>query len=336
MTAHAPHRRTAAPWHRAAGPRARKRLRGRASSDYLSCWRAQSSLAGAFRMAEERASVNALIEAHQRRLYGFMRVRVRDDATAEDLVQDTWGEVLRRADTFDPARGSFWTFTKIWADIVVKRHWQERIPEAVEREDDRESEPAAGASGGEDLSGADLAAGLPEGSNVDDRLHAARTLLDLLCRILACARPPHEIIVFGFSKLLWKPSEIVEDLADRRLLALAARLQEDYAASVPIPAVRAAFAPLLDKLERRLGDLIDDPRTRRANESLLSCVAGRDHARRLLSPRGRSRSAGDALVGFGQARGVQRDPPRRLRGGVRVAVRALPRGTAGRRGVAGA
>ena len=82
--------------------------------------------------------MNALIEAHQRRLYGFMRVRVRDNATAEDLVHDTWGEVLRRADTFDPARGSFWTFTKIWADIVVKRHWQERIPEAVERGDDRE------------------------------------------------------------------------------------------------------------------------------------------------------------------------------------------------------
>ena len=91
-----------------------------------------------------------------------MRVRVRDDATAEDLVQDTWAEVLRRADTFDPALGSFWTFTKIWADIVVRRHWDEKIPEPVEIDDDRGVECAVEAGGEPDAAGANLAAGLPD------------------------------------------------------------------------------------------------------------------------------------------------------------------------------
>lgn len=227
-------------------------------------------------MSEGRASVSALIESHQRRLNGFMRVRVRDDSTAEDLVQDTWAEVLRRIDTFDSGRGSFWTFTKIWAAIVLKRHWDEKTPETVELDDDRDVERAAdGSGGGQDIAAsADLAAGLPDGLAVEDRVHAARTLLDLLCHVMACSRPPHEVIVFGFSKLLWKPSEIVEELSDRPLRGLAARLEADYRAAVPIPAVRAAFSPLLEKLDRPLGDLIEDPRTRRGNESLLARVAG--------------------------------------------------------------
>jgi hypothetical protein len=214
--------------------------------------------------------VSALIESHQRRLYGFMRVRARDDDLARDLVQDTWSGVLRRIDTFDSTRGSFWTFTKIWADIVLKRHWQGKTTEPVDLDTERAID--AGSEG--DAIGVDLPAGLPEGLALDDRLHAARTLLDLLGRVTACSRPPHEIIVFGFSKLLWKPSEIVGDLSTHPLKSLAARLEEDYLAAVPIPAIHAAFAPLHEKLTRPLGDLIGDPRTRRGNQRLLARIAG--------------------------------------------------------------
>jgi RNA polymerase sigma factor (sigma-70 family) len=219
-------------------------------------------------MGDERG-LNALIESHQRRLFGFFRARVGDDETARDLVQDTWAELWRRAETFDPDRGSFWTFTKIWAAIVLKRHWDDvRARREESATLDRSCGPSDSAEAGVE------GLGEAHASTAEERVDVVAALLELLCFVNVCFRPPHEVIVFGFSKLKWRPSEIVEELAGRRLDELAARLEDDYRTVVPMPAIPVAFCPLRGRLAYPLGHLVADPRTRRAYTRLLPRVVG--------------------------------------------------------------
>lgn len=206
-------------------------------------------------MYERQAKYEQLIQAHQLRLRGFMRSRTRDDALADDLAQETWVEVLRRIDTFDEAKGSFWAFVLIWAKFVLKRHFASTVPEAAHEE------------------GAELGAD-SRSVNPETALAQARVITELLRRVLACSRPPHEVITFGFSKLKWRPREIVDELCETPLSNLAERLEREYTAMVPSPAIRAAFRPLHARLANRLDALLRDPRTRRAHAGLLQRIAG--------------------------------------------------------------
>ena len=225
-------------------------------------------------MPEEQATPDQLIESHQARLYGFIRCRVRNDAAADDLVQETWTEVWKRIDTYDPNRGSFWTFTKIWAGFVLKRYWGEtRVGSEASSTGEHDGE----LQGGEQV--ATTAA--PEES-----LQVSEALLELLCRVASCSRPPHEILVFGFAKLTWKPREIVEELSDSALSRLAAQLQKEYTALAPLPTLRVALCPLRVNLSHPLTLLITDPRTRRIYGELLDRITG-ETALREYYPRGR-------------------------------------------------
>ena len=206
-------------------------------------------------MHERQGKYDRLIEAHQGRLRGFMRCRVRDDVAADDLAQETWVEVLRHIDTFDEAKGTFWAFALIWAKLLVKRYHS-----AARAEPGHEECEVLGAD--------------PRSPNPEAALIQARVITELLRRVLACPRPPHEVITFGFSKLKWKPREIVEELCETRLRGLAQRLEAEYTALVPSPAVRQAFRPLHERLSRPLGKLVRDPRVQRSYAGLLERVTG--------------------------------------------------------------
>lgn len=210
-------------------------------------------------MPDVAADLGDLVRQHERRLYGFFRVRVGDDSAAGDLAQETWVEVLGHGDTFDPGLGSFWTFTRIWAGFVLRRHWEAR---GRERERERGD---GGPSGNDEPYHPD------PGERFDARVLAAedatslsRALRQIVCCAFACPRPPNEIIAFGFTKLEWKPREITMNLSDSTLDELASRLERDYVALVPDPEIAAAFEPLRGKLEQSFADLVSDPRSKRA------------------------------------------------------------------------
>lgn len=208
-------------------------------------------------MPEGTATLDDLVRQHERRLFGFFRIRVRDDSVASDLAQETWLEVLGHGETFDPDRGSFWTFTRIWADFVLRRHWQSvgRDRERLDRRAEDEDSP-----GGALVEARAAASGLAS--------EDASTLRTVLRKVLACAlsceRPPNEIVAFGFTKLEWKPREITVNLSASTLRDLSQRLERDYVALVPDPEIAASFAPLRAKLERGLDELLSDPRSKRA------------------------------------------------------------------------
>lgn len=202
-------------------------------------------------MSDAPSTLEALIDGHRSRLRGWVRMRVRDPHAADDVEQDTWLEVLRHGATFDASKGSFWTFTLIWARTVLKRHRGERRPDELELEPvDRAAAP-------------------------DERLALARAAYAMLLLALQSQRPPHEVIALGFVRLGWKPEDLVTHLIDVPLDELLPRLERELAELLSLVAVRAALAALRARLRQPLEALISDPRTRRTYAHVLTPPAGR-------------------------------------------------------------
>jgi DNA-directed RNA polymerase specialized sigma24 family protein len=227
-------------------------------------------------MPREREDYRQLTVSHHQRLVGWFRARVGDRHTAEDLAQRTWVDVLERIRTFKPERGSFWTFTKIWAQFVLRRHYAEAhrlwplaaAAEPADGEFDDLPNALPAARGGS----SEPSSGVP---NIDEILHASEVLLELLGEVLSCKRLPHEVLVFGYVKLLqWKPARVVAELSESPLDRLAEQLAAEYFHFVPLPQVTAAFTPLRANLARRLRDCDTDPRAKEPFEHLLDRVTG--------------------------------------------------------------
>lgn len=237
----------------------------------------QSDDRGSFDLGE-------LIRQHQARLRGFFRGRVRDDSIADDLVQETWLEVMRHWASFDPGKGTFWAFSRIWADIALKRHWADRKRDdrfasspRANHGDDSTVIPDDGSPGGPISPGEaarwavsrDVATPPPD---VD--LHHGRVLTEVLACVTSSRRPPHEIIAFLLAKLSWKPSEVVAELGDCTLSELVERIEREYLGTTRIPSMARLFAPLRARLDSRLADTIADKRTRDCYPTLLDRTAG--------------------------------------------------------------
>ena len=249
-------------------------------------------------MATTESVVCRLIEANRSRLYAYVLRQVGDSAVADDLAQETWLEVWRRWGTFDASRAEFWRFTRIWADYVLRRH---RATSRVERcgacpqARGRECAlPGTVARCANDRRPPLDRAAIPATVATVDRTMATRgAWRELLERIGSCPRPPHEVIVFTFSKLGWKPREVVRDLADTPLEVLAARVVRECALAEL--RVGAAFVPLRRKLRRPLVESLSDPRTRRLYRDLLAHQAGATTLRHYF-PVASERSAEAAVV----------------------------------------
>lgn len=242
-------------------------------------------------MAASLEQLPDLIAAHEVRLAGYFRGRVFDSSAREDLCQDTWAEVARRFDTFDSEKGTFWQFTRIWAGFVVRRHWE------AQRARSREIPESFLARTGEDEGDrAERESEVTrtvflEATFTDDQLDLARILVEILRRAFACTRPPHEVLTFGFVKLRWKPAEVVDQLLEDDLRELRVRLQEGYTTIVATPVLSAMFAPLDDRLGRRLGELIDDPRTRERYAGQLDLICGQSRLGEYLPSEGPAAAA---------------------------------------------
>ncbi len=211
------------------------------------------------------AAGRELVEAHQKRLVGWFRARVRDRSQADDLVQRTWLEVLPRLHLFDPERGTFWAFTRNRARHLLQRHWEESARRADSLEQRTVESSADEAAGG--AARDDFTAGHPYG--------LSRVFLEMLTRTVTCRRLPHEIVAFGFIKLLgWKPQRLVAELGAASTLDAAIRLRDEYLRDVPAPAVHAVFEQLLARMNAPLRLFEVDRRTLAPYEALADRVAG--------------------------------------------------------------
>jgi RNA polymerase sigma-70 factor (ECF subfamily) len=73
------------------------------------------------------AALRALYDLHGGRVLALARLVLRDEAEAEDVVQETFLEVWRRADRFDPRRGNVvaWVTTLARGRAIDRRRTRE-------------------------------------------------------------------------------------------------------------------------------------------------------------------------------------------------------------------
>jgi len=241
-------------------------------------------------MDPSEIDIDELVRSHEKALFGYFRARVADDSTAADLAQDTWIEVLRRADTFDPEIAGFWTFAKNWARFVLLRYYERSQRDSILAT----GGPKRGEDDEPDGISADVIDDERFGIGSQERRNAtasaADTLADaerfrlLLWAAMTCRRPPHERIVFGFSRLEWRPAEMVAELSDAKLGDLLVRLQADYRAVAPTVDTSDAFSPLVKQMGERLVDLLRDKRTKDSLAGLLERVVGGTFLREYYAP----------------------------------------------------
>ena len=71
----------------------------------------------------DEAALDRFYEAHVDGLYAFVFYRVgRDEALAEDVVQETFVHALDRLDDYDPARGSLAGWLCVLSRNIIRRH----------------------------------------------------------------------------------------------------------------------------------------------------------------------------------------------------------------------
>jgi hypothetical protein len=103
---------------------------------------------------------------------------------------------------------------------------------------------------------------------------------ELLRLTFGSASPPHQLIAFGFCKLLeWRPSDIVSSLSHILLWELASLLEDAYvrAAQPPVDRVerlRSCFAPLHKAMHAPLAMLVAHGTVGKIDPVLLPCVVG--------------------------------------------------------------
>ncbi len=187
----------------------------------------------------------------------------------EDLVQNTCMEVLQRIYTYDPERGSFYTWVCIWARIVLKRYFDEKN-QYMDSEVLMSELAAIAPEEGWEIEEVEAIPVAPtEQSLIEPNPEEIVERLEKFKRFLSIALPeggePHQLIAFGFIQLLeWTPQQIVEELADTPLEELARRLEGDYVRTSQYlgDRVRKYFEPLHQKMQRRLegGKLVGETR----------------------------------------------------------------------------
>lgn len=208
------------------------------------------------------AALDEMYRRYQRVLRGYLRGRCTSLSDAEDLLQTTWILILENLDRFDPSKGNFAAFAKYWASITCKRHYDPRnvwlhatvLFSQLTREPDSESFDQR-----EDL--AERASKLRGSEQVELR----KSLANIIRIVFEESNPPHQVLAFGFCRLLgWTPKRFVDELYFQTLREVAERLfadlrQELPEGNVPLSGLQARF---MNRLDGTLLEEVLDPATR--------------------------------------------------------------------------
>ena len=218
----------------------------------------------------EKTSIDDLHARHRKRVAGYIRPRVNNDADADDITQETWTDVWRNIQNYDPIHGNFESFLLYWARYKIlqankrNRRW---LSVTVHEADGPENDITTVIDS--------LTAAPP--TQAGDRMISRLLYRELVKRAFSGANPPHQLIVFGFCKLLeLKPKEVVADLSNTRLSDLAMQLEREYfeKAQVHPSEVEKCFAPLHARMALKVDEVLTDSRTSATRVALQGQVVG--------------------------------------------------------------
>ncbi len=84
-------------------------------------------------MTQQLLTVEELYKEYHKKVYGYVYLRVKDHAEAEDIASDVFAKIVEKIDTFDPQKASYstWIFT-ITKNMVISRFRQHHESEDIE------------------------------------------------------------------------------------------------------------------------------------------------------------------------------------------------------------
>ena len=181
----------------------------------------------------------------------------------EDLVQETLLKVCERIHTYDPARGSFYSWLLIWARYVLMRYFEEkrRYLDKIIIMSEIEIKYKNGEI--DENTYNELTTSTTVWSPRDPQ-EISEMLEKFYCFLCIAFGEkggyPHQQIAFGYIKLLeWKPQEIVRELSEKSLRKLAKDLENEYVEILKYAdeeKVRKCFKPLHQRIEKKLEEVI--------------------------------------------------------------------------------
>jgi RNA polymerase sigma factor (sigma-70 family) len=210
-----------------------------------------------------RRAFDALHARFERAVLGYIRARVENDSHAQELAQETWLAVWDNLPAYNPVRSSFHTFATYWAAIMVRRYGSQQstlrrheVPATFGRLSLEEADDASPVEVLDVLAAEQQAALPPE--------TYAELYTELLRATLLIGGPPHQVLAFGFCKLVgWPPRRIVVEFRDARLQQMENHFEEAYVRESLLPEadVESCFGPLRAAMDKRFDDAVSDPKT---------------------------------------------------------------------------
>lgn len=177
----------------------------------------------------------------------------------DDIEQETWIRIWEKKDEFDTNR-SFYSFVCYWAKIMIKRTIKKNRSILVLDDDTLNENLMASDS----FSCQD---------NTSDKLD------DLFRVTFTIGGPPHQLIAFGFNKLLsqWKPKTIVRHLSALSLKDLSGILIKDYTAASCLSEdyVQYLFRPLCLNMFLPVYKVLEDEISRNTYKAILHKNVGK-------------------------------------------------------------
>jgi DNA-directed RNA polymerase specialized sigma24 family protein len=190
----------------------------------------------------------------------------RDDAI-DDIEQDTWEIVWEKISTYEPEQSSFYTFVCFWANIMLKRYFSKRREVPISTLVPQDC----------DVTAQDILENLLSKAKIfpsDELLAKYEQFLRLT---FSKGGPPHQLISFGFNKLLygWGPQEIVEKLSPVLLERLTDQLISSYKEESCLAdyIVKDCFNPLKQKMSEKVKNVLEDQVSRDTYAKLLESKA---------------------------------------------------------------
>lgn len=191
-----------------------------------------------------------LYKNYRNSIKGYIASHLVDRSYTEDIEQETWSKIFQIISDYDSQKGSFYSFIRYWAGIMVLRvnskifkWWKEQL--FSEFPGEGESENAEKSIDSKNFKPSDT---IPE--------YFLEKYEKFLKITFKCGGLPHQLIAFGFSKLLtgWGPKEIVEELSSERLKVLTEKLIMDYKQESKLPdyILDKTFEPLKKKMGKKV------------------------------------------------------------------------------------
>lgn len=226
------------------------------------------------------AAFETLFGRYRAAVFGHIVARVRRREDAEDIAQDTWKEVQKKLRQYDSNRANFAAFLKNhahWKMVDYYRRRRDRDQVEILECDLQDPRCEEGPEATSFMEQAKDLAPSPE-TLIAQAERFARLCERLLMVTFSGNSPPHQLIAFGFAKLLeWKPREIVSQLSGRCLRDLEAQLEDKYLqiACGQETVLRMCFKRLREKMDCSVGEAIEDLNTRKVYTNLLDRITGR-------------------------------------------------------------